>query len=296
MPTSVKKYTHIHPDDHFASFRINRMEAIYDQMGGKTDDPHRHEYYTIAIVEQAKGQHLIDFHAFTLEGKQIYFISPGQVHQVIEEEKSYGWILTFTQQFMVENGIEACFIEDLHLFQDYGFSPPLEVNQEEWEELNSIAMRMQTFYHSNKKFQYQAIGALLKLCLIECNNICALPPMNHPQSTQAALSLLRSFKDLLHKNFREWHKVGQYAEALHITPDYLNVSVKSLTGKSAKEHIQSRITVAAKRLLRFSALHTKEISYELGFSEPANFSQFFKKCVGVSPSKFRKGKNLKTIS
>ncbi|MEM0994741.1 MAG: helix-turn-helix domain-containing protein [Bacteroidota bacterium] len=45
--------------------------------------------------------------------------------------------------------------------------------------------------------------------------------------------------------------------------------------------------IAAKRLLRFSELQNKEIAYELGFSAPANFSQFFKKCTGVSPSKFR---------
>ena len=30
----------------------------------------------------------------------------------------------------------------------------------------------------------------------------------------------------------------------------------------------------------------KEISFDLGFSEPANFSAFFKKCSGYSPSKF----------
>ena len=80
--------------------------------------------------------------------------------------------------------------------------------------------------------------------------------------------------------------VSQYAEALHITPDYLNASLKSLTGTGAKEHIQNRILIAAKRLLKFSDLNTKEIAYELGFSEPANFSIFFKKHTGISPSKF----------
>ncbi|MBL4708824.1 MAG: helix-turn-helix domain-containing protein, partial [Flavobacteriales bacterium] len=54
----------------------------------------------------------------------------------------------------------------------------------------------------------------------------------------------------------------------------------------AKEYIQSRIITEAKRLLYFSKLSNKQIGYELGFGEPANFSAFFKKCTGFSPSNF----------
>ncbi len=58
-------------------------------------------------------------------------------------------------------------------------------------------------------------------------------------------------------------------------------------GKTSKELIQSRISIEAKRMLYFSDLSIKEIGYELGFSEPANFSAFFKNCTGMSPSTFR---------
>jgi AraC-like DNA-binding protein len=59
------------------------------------------------------------------------------------------------------------------------------------------------------------------------------------------------------------------------------------TGKTAKEHIQARIALEAKRLLHFSDLSVKEIGFQLGFPEPANFSAFFKKCTGSSPSNFK---------
>ena len=89
-------------------------------------------------------------------------------------------------------------------------------------------------------------------------------------------------------HYKTWHATSQYANELNITPDHLNRSIKSLIGKTAKEYIQARITIAAKRMLYFSDLSTKEIAYDLGFSEPANFSNFFKKCTGISPSEFKK--------
>ncbi len=285
--SSIKNYQNIQPNNQALTFNIKRMEDLYEKFGGQADEPHRHSYFTILLIESAKGKHIIDFNEFDLANFQVYFISPGQVHQLIEKEKSYGFALTFSSQFMIENGIENCFIEDLHLFQDFGFSPPLSLNVTEFNTLKNISIQIENTVNQQQKFKYQAIGALLKLFLINCNNACSLSQEDNTQNVQASVVLLRNFKELLNNNYQKWHKVNEYAKALHITSDYLNVAVKSLTGKSAKEHIQSRILTAAKRLLRFSDMTNKLIAYELGFSEPANFSQFFKKCTGISPSKFK---------
>lgn len=283
----IKKYEKVQATNQATTFAIKRMEAIFEKTKGQPDEPHRHDYYTIVLTKKAGGKHIIDFQAFDLAPQQVYFISPNQVHQIIETEKSYGFALTFSRQFMMENGIDNCFIEDLHLFQDFGYSPPLELNEEELTLLADLSEEMLNYVHSDRKFKYQAVGALLKLFLIQCNNVCSIPIEENTQTAQAAVVLLRDFKALLDENYKKWHKVNEYAAALHITADYLNVAVKSLTGKSAKEHIQSRMITAAKRLLRFSSLNNKMIAYELGFSEPANFSQFFKKCTEISPSAFR---------
>lgn len=282
----IKKYSHTHPENEALSFNIKRMEDVYDITQGRPDVAHRHDYYIVLLVKQASGKHIIDFNEFELSKNQMYFLSPGQVHQIIENEKSYGHILTFSSQFLIENGIEKCFIDDLYIFNDYGMNPPLQLTDIEFEKFSLIAQEVYEFEVTNRKFKYQAIGALLKLLLIQSNNVCSLSEDSNTQNTQASVSLLRNFKELLETNFESWHMVSQYAEELHITPDYLNASLKSLTGTGAKEHIQNRILIAAKRLLKFSDLNTKEISYQLGFSEPANFSIFFKKHTGISPSKF----------
>ncbi len=271
------------------SFRMKRMEEIHQQAEGVVDPPHRHDYYTLIFTEEATGTHTVDFHTYSLANKQIYFISPGQVHQLAASSEPKGWVLTFSQEFLIRNGIRETFISDINLFKDYGQAPPLELAVLHFDHLRILFQQMATMYQQHSPFRYEAIGAWLKLVLIECNQACDLPEGGHVQTMEAASGILRQFKALVNTYFREWHKVAEYAGQLGVTPDHLNKSVKSLTAKTAKEYIQSRITVEAKRQLLFSQLSAKELAYELGFETPSHFSSFFKKCTGQSPTAFRVG-------
>lgn len=284
----IKTYQKVVPSNEAIPFEIKRIESIYEKSKGQPDEPHRHDYYIVLIVQKAKGKHIIDFNEFELKGNQIYFVYPGQVHQMLEEEKSYGYAITFSEQFLMHNYIQASFVNNLYLFQENGFSPPLNVDDEVLEQASFFAEQMLVRKNDEGKLQYQALGAWLKLLLILAQESCDLFPNNHTQNIQAGKILLKDFKELLDQNYSKWNKVADYSAALNITSDYLNSSVKNLTGKNVKVHIQNRILLAAKRMLLFSALTNKEIAYELGFSEPANFSQFFKKCTGTSPSAFKK--------
>lgn len=269
------------------TFDIKKMEDIYDHKNGLVDAPHRHDFYIILLIFKAKGTHIIDFNEFLLENHQVFFLSPGQVHQMIELKKSFGWVITFSRQFMIKNNIDYRFIEDINLFQDYGYTPPLSLNKIQFHQLNLYTQEIFETFNAESKFRLAAIGAWIKLFLIYSNNICSTHPKD-PQQLQTGSLILTSYKDLVEQHFSKWHKVQQYAEALHVTPDHLNRTIKSLIGKTAKEYLQSRIIIEAKRLLTFSENSAKEIGYGLGFTEPANFSNFFKKCTGHSPSTFRK--------
>ncbi|WP_378176907.1 AraC family transcriptional regulator [Aquimarina sp. SS2-1] len=283
---SIKTYKLIDETENQIVFDIKKMEDIYDKTGGVVDTPHRHDFYIILLVSEAKGTHIIDFNEFALQDHQVFFLSPGQVHQIKEEQKSYGWVITFSPQFLAKNNIDYRFIEDISLFQDYGHTPPLALNELQLKQLNAYSSQIFDTYYSDSKFKMEAIGALLKLFLIYSNNICDIHPKD-PQQLHVGSVILKEYKNLVEEHFSDWHKVQQYAEALHVTPDHLNRTIKSLIGKTAKEYLQSRIIVAAKRLLSFSDKTTKEIGYELGFTEPANFSNFFKKCTGYPPSHFK---------
>ncbi len=284
---AIKTYTRV--DHHLGSvsFRISRMEDIHEQRQGETDDPHRHDYFTVLLVKKAGGLHLIDFNEYPLAPLQLFFISPGQVHQVIEEEKSFGYAILFSTQFLLENHIPVQLIEDLNLFNDHGHTPPLPLDASEYAVLSSYCEEMIRLKDSDDKFRGPAIGSWLKLFLIRSNNLCTLEADN-TQLQEAGNTILRRFRELVDQHYSRQHQTRFYADELNVTADHLNRVIKSLTGKTSKEYIQSRITVDAKRLLYFTGLSAKEIGYQLGFSEPANFSAFFKNCTGKSPTEFRR--------
>lgn len=286
----VKTYDQVKSDKDMINFSISKMEDIYTRRNGKVDEPHRHNYFTVLIIKQANGTHKIDFNAYPLSNQQIFFVAPGQVHQVIESKKSIGYVITFSNQFLIENSIPLAFISSLNLFQNYGQTPPLTPRPERFEIIENFTRNIYDLYTGNAQMKNISIGAYLKLLLIESNNICSINPIE-TDIDYSGDNLIRNFKKSVDLNYSTQHSTSYYANELHITADHLNRTVKNKIGKTAKEYIQSRIIIEAKRLLYFTDSSSKEIGYKLGFNEPANFSAFFKKHTSLSPSVFKKKEN-----
>lgn len=289
---TVKTYHKVNSINENLSFGISKMEDIYVKRNGSVDEPHRHDYFTVLVVNKAKGIHKIDFNSYELGNCQICFVAPGQVHQVIEEEASKGYAMTFSIQFLIENTIQLSFIENLNLFHDFGQSPPLTPDDAQYKKLESYANEVFNLHNSSANMKELSIGAFLKLFLIECNNVCSINPLESNSATSKNY-IISKFKSLVNESYKSEHSISYYADQLHITPDHLNRIIKSTIGKTSKEYIQSRLITEAKRLLYFSNLSNKEIAFELGFNEPANFSAFFKKCTGFSPLNFKKKEHVR---
>lgn len=288
---AVKIYQDINSNDGSINFSVSRMEDIYERRGGRVDEPHRHNYYTVLVVNKAKGLHKIDFNSYSLGENQLFFVAPGQVHQVIEEEKSYGYVMVFSNLFLIENSIPISFIESLNLFQNYGQSPPLILDEKKFKTVEDYTHKILDLYNSQEEMKWLSIGSFLKLLLIQCNNACSINPLESDVDATGD-NLIRAFRKKVEEHYTTEHSTSFYANALHISPDHLNRTFKSRTGTTAKEYIQTRIITEAKRLIYFTDLTAKEIAYQLGFSEPGNFSAFFKKHTKMSPTEFKNGETL----
>jgi len=283
----IRTYSLTENSLNYPGFALKRMEEIYRNAGGLPDSPHRHDYYTIIFIERGEGVHYVDFTEYRIEDCTIFFIQPGQMHRLVLSNEPVGWVITFTEEFLVLNSIPEKLINDIYLFNDYGESPPLVIEETELPIYLNLIGQMTHFAGTLESYTQEAIGSLVKIFLIQSNHLCGLRKSNNLQLIESGNRILGSFRQLLNKNYATTHQVSDYAGEMAVTSDYLNKTVKNLTGKSAKDHIQSKLITEAKRSLLFSSISNKELSFELGFEEPSHFNNFFKKCTGQTPSEFR---------
>ena len=98
---------------------------------------------------------------------------------------------------------------------------------------------------------------------------------------------LQAFRRLVEAHFREHLPIEHYARHLNISAAHLNALCRRLAGVSALQLINQRLLLEAKRNLVYTGMTVQEVSDQLGFSEPAYFSRFFKRGTGQSPKAFR---------
>jgi AraC family transcriptional activator of pobA len=96
-----------------------------------------------------------------------------------------------------------------------------------------------------------------------------------------------AFRGLVDRDFRQHHGVASYADRLGISQTHLNRLCRAAFNESALGLINRRVILEATRDLTFTVMPVKEIAVSLGFDDPAYFTRFFTRQVGVSPSRFR---------
>ncbi len=290
MPARDKIYSlDLHLNGNPMPFVMKTMEEIDKLLGGISDNPHRHNYYSVIWSFTATGKHIIDFKEYEILPNHIFFVSPEQVHQINTDPDPTGYVILFTPDFLESNSIRPDFIANLKLFQKSDETPPLALNGEMSSKLRLFGDQIFSAFHSEGDLRYETIGAYLKLFLIECNGHCSLIPGIDNQNVEVGKMLVKNFKEIVEKHYMEWHQVKDYAEALYVTPNYLNEVIKSTISISAKDYIQNRLTLEAKRMAVFTNKSSKEIGFELGFEDPSHFSKFFKTNSGHSLHDFKAG-------
>lgn len=103
----------------------------------------------------------------------------------------------------------------------------------------------------------------------------------------ARAALVRRFIERVEARFQEQEPLSEHARALGVSVPHLSRSCRELLGRSAAHVIQDRLMIEARRDLVYTAMSISQISFRLGFSDPAYFSRFFAKRAGVSPSDYR---------
>jgi AraC-like DNA-binding protein len=101
--------------------------------------------------------------------------------------------------------------------------------------------------------------------------------------------LANRFMELVRENFKHERQMSFYAGKFSLTPKYLSLKIREITGKSAADWIDDFVMFEAKALLKSTDMTILQISDELNFTSQSFFGKYFKRCTGMSPKEYREG-------
>ncbi|WP_428668354.1 AraC family transcriptional regulator [Runella sp.] len=283
-----KAETHIRLAHLPTPFAYRTMAEVEVRRTHLPDLPHRHDHFTVILVEAAEGTHQIDFIEYPLRDNTAYFVSPEQIHHLtLTQPHPRGHVILFRPDFLQQYSFSPSQLSDMDLFFNCDEALPLTFTSDEMSILLPLVKGIAEETQSELPQKWEAVGAWLKLFLLQCKRFKSAQKVLNRGWDNRQAEIVKHFKNDVEQFFHKFHKVNEYADRQHLTANHLNDVIKSETGTSAKEFIQNRLVLEAKRLARYSELSAKEIAYQLGYDDIAHFSRFFKKSEGIAFSEFR---------
>ncbi len=111
--------------------------------------------------------------------------------------------------------------------------------------------------------------------------------LDQPDPDGAGSDLYCEFRALLDKDVIDQRAVSYYAAQIGCSPRTLSRACQRDAGRSPKQLIDEAVVLAAQRLLGLPDTTIAQTAEALGFLEPTNFTKFFKRVSGSSPSEWK---------
>ncbi|MEU4427495.1 AraC family transcriptional regulator [Actinoplanes sp. NPDC024001] len=126
--------------------------------------------------------------------------------------------------------------------------------------------------------RHELAAVLLRLALLDPGPALA----GHVESRT-----FERFRRRLEEGYPHTRRVEDYAAELSCSVRTLTRASLAITGRTAKQVVDDRVALQARRLLAATPLSVAEVGRSLGFGEPTNFGRFFHRETGLSPGQFR---------
>lgn len=233
--------------------------------------PHRHEQlFQVLLLTKGRATAVLDGQELRLRSGTAVVVPALTVHGYSFSADVDGIVLTLLERDVAELGL--------------AFPNAFAV-----EESNSIKREVEALVAEAEQpgvGHEQALRARMALLLVALHRAASATtdeePMDDPARRHAVV-----FRTLVDRKFRETRRIGDYASAIGISATHLNRVCRQVMGASALDVIERRIALEARRQLRFSDFSVKQIAADLGYDDPAYFTRFATRLLGMSPSTYR---------
>ncbi|MDR6562460.1 AraC-like DNA-binding protein [Arcicella sp. BE140] len=270
---------------HFNVFRLEDCIA-----GGTPINYSRRDFYKVSLIRGRNIYHYAD-KSIEIDGPTLIFFNPQVPYtwELISGETT-GFFCIFKEAFFTENLRSN--INDLPMFK-IGGKPAFLLNEAQDEYLSGIFLKMMTEINSDYRYKYDLIRNYVTEMIHAAMKIEPTERLyQHPDANSRITAV---FTELLERQFPiespsqrfSLRSAKDFAEKLYVHVNHLNRAIKITTGKTTTDLITERLINEARALLKHTDWNISEISYCLGFEEPAHFNNFFRKQLQMNPSAYR---------
>ncbi|HHU26861.1 MAG TPA: AraC family transcriptional regulator [Bacteroidales bacterium] len=223
---------------------------------------------------------------YTLKANSIHFYTPGQIFTLVERTDD----LSLESLFLSADYIfKLPLPKDFELLKQIRLDPVRTVSEQAIRDVIGLrTLVAKSHLEESNFFHERRTEAFIYALLMEigAHFSVSVPSAVNDKSRQEAL--VDEFFKLLFESFRKERQVTFYANKLCLTPKYLSMTIKEVTGHPASRWINEMVILEAKRLLKATKLTALQISEELNFPNPSFFGRFFKQHTDMTPLQFRK--------
>jgi AraC-like DNA-binding protein len=239
-------------------------------------EPHRTEFHQLMLVDAGQSWHEVDFVEHRLDPSTVLWVRPGQVQR-------FGPPVT-GEMVLFTHGVPASSSSELALLLgDVRGGPVWHLEAEGYAGVREMARQLRLEAGCASASADEARRHLLSVLLLRIGRADATESANGDPDGIAA-----RFAAAVELDFARTHRVTDYADRLGYSVRTLTRASTAATGLSAREVVDARIALEAKRLLAYTDLAASAVGRRLGFSEPSNFGKFFLRRTGITPAAFRR--------
>lgn len=258
---------------------ISEMPSFIDW-----DEPYRLDFYDLTLVIRGTGEYRLDEASFPVRPGTVFFTAPGQVRRWLTRDLEAECVF-FPAEFFEEHFTDPLFLHRLLYFHDPRGPRSLSLDVGQLAIRRRFeAMRREISHLRTDSSDY--LRAVLYEILIRLNR--AYTDRHGLVQDGGEGRLVWRFLQMVDRELRAEHRVSGYARRLGVTPGHLNLRAKQRLGQTAGALIRARLIIEAKRALRHSGRSVSAIAHDLGFRDASYFARFFRREVGVSPSRYRR--------
>lgn len=269
-------------------FRVEHMPDFL--LHSDIDDccAHVHSFYEILWFMEGTGRHTVDFVEYEVKPNTIFFLSPGQIHNFDVKEGYKGLAIKMCTDFMKDEDSMSNTLLKYNVFHTFDTAPCYNLDNEMAEILKRLVADMEAESQNSGDFgNIDILKSLLRIFLVKIQRHGMQDVELHLDTMKPTHQLFIQFRKMVDKEYTRLHTVQEYADRLNVAVRTLNKCVNECSHKSPLAFINDRITLEAKRMVRYTNMMIKEIAFDLGYDDPSYFVKLFKRQTGYLPSDFR---------